>query len=77
MQVTYHGCVLYKTMLGEPMTIEVIKKNGKLRLLNKKNRDLIKELCGFLCYVLIRYILIMPAQAGTLISMKKQKRKYK
>ena len=77
-QVTYLGCVLDKTMSCEPMALKVINKvNGKLKFLYRKNRYLTKELCRMLCNALFSHILIMCVQLGTLVSMKKRKRKYK
>ena len=43
-QVTYLGCVLNKTMSGEPMALKVIYKiNGTLKFLYRKNRYLTKR----------------------------------
>ena len=54
-EVTYLGCVLDKTMSGEPMTLKVIKKiNGKLKLLHRKNRFLSPELRRMLFNALIQ-----------------------
>ena len=45
LEVTYLGCVLDETMLGEPMPLKVINKiNGKLKFLYEKNRFLSPEL---------------------------------
>ena len=79
MQVTYHGCVLYKTILGQPMTLKVINKiNGKLKFLYRKNRYLNKELRRMLCNVLIQpqFDHVCAAWYPNL-NEKKQKRKYK
>ena len=54
-EVTYLGCVLGVTMLGEPMALKVINKiNGKLKFLYRKNRFLSPELRRILCNVLIQ-----------------------
>ena len=53
-QITYLGCMLDKTMSGEPMALQVINKiNRKLKFLYGKNRYLTQELCRMLCNVLI------------------------
>ena len=72
-EVTYLGCVLHETMSGEPMALKVINKiNGKLKFLYRKNRFLSRELRRMLCNALITHV-----QLGTLILLKKRKRKYK
>ena len=54
-EVTYLGCVLDKTMSGEPMTLNVIYKiNGKLKFLYRKKRFLSSELRRMLCNALIQ-----------------------
>ena len=68
-EVTYLGCVLGVTMLGEPMALKVINKiNGKLKFLYRKNRFLMRS---------FSHILITHVQLGTLMLLKKRKRKYK
>ena len=55
LQVTYLGCLLDETMLRESLTVKVMNKiNRKLKFLYRKNRYLIKELCGMLCSALIQ-----------------------
>ena len=72
-EVTYLGCVLHETMSGESMALKVINKiNGKLKFLYRKNRFLSRELRRMLCNALITHV-----QLGTLILLKKRKRKYK
>ena len=54
-EVTYLGCVLEKTMSGEPMALKVINKiNGKLKFLYRKNRFLSPERRRMLCNALIQ-----------------------
>ena len=54
-QFVCRGCVLHKTMSGEPMALKVIKKiNGKLDFIFKKNKYLTKELRRMLCNALIQ-----------------------
>ena len=53
-EVTYFGCVLDKTMSGEPVVLKVINKiNGKLKFLYWKNRFLSPEFQRMLCNALI------------------------
>ena len=67
-QVTYLGCVLDKTMSGEPMALKVINKiNGILKLLYRKNRFLIPEPRRGSAMRLFSHILIMHVQLGNLI----------
>ena len=52
-EVTYLGCVLDETMLGEPMALKVINEiSGKLKFLYRKNRFLSPELRRMLCNAL-------------------------
>ena len=54
-KVTYLGCMLDKTMSGEPIALKVITKiNSKLKFLYRKNRFLSPELPKILCNVLIQ-----------------------
>ena len=54
-EISYLGCVIDKTMLGEPMPLKVINKiNGKLELLYRKSRFLSPELRRMLCNALIQ-----------------------
>ena len=75
-------------MSGEPMALKVINKtNGKLKFLYWKNRFLSPELRRMLCNALIQphfdykcpawYPNLTDVQLGTLILLKKEKRKYK
>ena len=48
--VTYLGCELDQSLLGEAMTLEVINKiNGRLKFLYRKNRYLTPYLKRLLC----------------------------
>ena len=54
-EVTYFGCMLDKTMSGEPMALKVINKvNSKLKFLYRKNTFLSPELRRMLCNVVIQ-----------------------
>ena len=54
-QATYLGCVLDKSMSGEPIALKVVNKiNGKLKFLYRKNKILTPELHRMLCNALIR-----------------------
>ena len=77
-EVTYLGCVLDKTMSGQPMALKVINKiNGKLKFLYRKNRFLSPELRRMLCSALIQphFDCACPAWYPNLTE--KTKRKYK
>ena len=63
-QVTYLGCVLDKTMLGETMALKVINRIGKIDILQKSFAE-----CPVM--LLFSHILIMRVWPETLISMKK------
>ena len=77
-EVIYLGCVLDEKMSGKPMPLKVINKtNDKLKFLYRKKRFLSPELCRMFCNCLFSHILITHVQLGTLILLKKQKRKYK
>ena len=53
--ITYLGCVLDKSMSGEPMALKVVNKiNRKLRFLYRKNNFLTPELRKMLCNALIQ-----------------------
>ena len=53
--VTYLGCMLQKTMSGEPVSLKIVNKiNGKLKFLYRKNRFLRLELRRMLCNALIQ-----------------------
>ena len=77
-EVTYFGCVLDEKMSGKPIPLKAINKtNDKLKFLYRKKRFLSPELCRMLCNCLFSHILITHVQLGTLILLKKRKRKYK
>ena len=77
-EVTYLGYVLDEIMSGEPMALKVINKiNSKSKFFYRKNKFLRPELRRMLCNHLFSHILITHVQLGTLILLKKQKRKYK
>ena len=53
-QVTYLGCVLGKTLSGEPMAFKALNKiNGKLKFLYLENKFLAPTLPRMLCNALI------------------------
>ena len=55
MEVTYLGCVLDETMLGETMPLKVINNiNGTLKFLYRKNRFISPEVLRMRCNVLIQ-----------------------
>ena len=61
----------------ESMELKVKNKiNGKLKIFIGKN-DISQKLLQCSVMLLFSHILIMSVQPGTLISMKKRKRKYK
>ena len=53
------------------------KQNRKLKFCYRKNKYLTEELHKMLCNALLQPHFDYAVQLGTLISMKKQKRKYK
>ena len=54
LQVTYLGCVLDKTLSGEPMTLKPLNKiNGNLKFLYHKNKILTPTLRRMLCNAII------------------------
>ena len=77
-QYSYLGCVLDKKISGEAMTLKVLKKiNRKFKFLHKKYTYLTKNSTEGSAMLLFSHILIMPVQPGTLISMRKLKKKKK
>ena len=53
--VSYLGCVLDENLLGEPISLQVIKKiNTRLRFLYRKNRFLSQPLRRLLCNAIIQ-----------------------
>ena len=75
-KVTDLGCMLEETISGEPMTLEVINKiNGKLNFSLRKIDILQKHSADCSTIFFSYYTLIMPVQSGTLLLIKKQKRK--
>ena len=54
-QITYPGCVMDKTMSGEPMALKVVNKtNRKLKFHYRKNSFLTPGLQRMLCNALIQ-----------------------
>ena len=77
--ITYLGCVLDKSMSGEPMALKVVNKiNRKLRFLYRKNNFLTPELRKMLCNALIQQHLgTFTAWYSNLTKKTKTKKKIK
>ena len=77
-QYSYLGCVLDKKISGEAMTLKVLKKiNRKFNFFIRNTHILQKSSTEGSAMLLFSHILIMPVQPGTLISMRKLKKKKK
>ena len=79
MEVTYLGCVLDKTMSGEPIKLKVINKiTGKLKFLYRKNRFLSPELRRMLCNAFVQphFDYACPAWYQNLTKKRKKKTNY-